>query len=297
MRARQRSARAPERVNYLASVSDLMSALLFVFVLALAVAIIQAKLAADRAADQAEQAKAATIQAQAATLQAQNAPRNLERVQARLAAVETRLAGTREATKGLLVHLQEELAKQNIRVDVDVAKSVLRVPETAVTFEVGKSQLDEENIERVRSIGRVLAEELICYQAAVSPEQAERCAKINPYGHTLDAVFIEGHTDNQRYRGDETGSRNRFLSTARSNAVYGVMVVENDIFLKLKNRSDETLFSLSGYGAERPLPGHWHAEPTNDPANRRIEFRFLMTPPEISREESDLIRTSSENLS
>lgn len=290
MKTRQKSARSPERVNYLASVSDLMSALLFVFILTLAVAIIQAKLAADRADEKAEQAQAAAVEAQ-------QVAEKLERVQTRLSVVETRLAGTRDATTGLLERLQEELAKQNIRVDVDIAKSVLRIPETAVTFEVGKSELNAENVERVRSIGRVLAKELVCYQAAVPADQTERCAQVNPYGHTLDAVFIEGHTDNQRYRGDDTGMRNRFLSTARSNAVYGVMVVENEILRKLSNRSDETLFSLSGYGAERPLPGHWHAEPTNDSANRRIEFRFLMTPPEISSEESDLIRSSTENLS
>lgn len=290
MRPRQKSARSPERVNYLASVSDLMSALLFVFILTLAVAIIQAKLAADRADEKAEQAQAAAVEAQ-------QVAEKLERVQTRLSVVETRLVGTRDATTGLLERLQEELAKQNIRVDVDIAKSVLRIPETAVTFEVGKSELNAENVERVRSIGRVLAKELVCYQAAVPADQKERCAQVNPYGHTLDAVFIEGHTDNQRYRGDDTGMRNRFLSTARSNAVYGVMVVENEILRKLSNRSDETLFSLSGYGAERPLPGHWHAEPTNDSANRRIEFRFLMTPPEISSEESDLIRSSTENLS
>lgn len=56
----------PERVNYLASVSDLMSALLFVFILTLAVAIIQARTAAGRADEEARHAKEAAERARVA---------------------------------------------------------------------------------------------------------------------------------------------------------------------------------------------------------------------------------------
>lgn len=37
------------------------------------------------------------------------------------------------------------------------------------------------------------------------------------------------------------------------------------------------------------MEGHDWELPTDDPANRRIEFRFIMTPPAISEEESRLI--------
>ena len=49
MRARVKKICSGERVNYLASVSDLMSGLLFVFILALTVAIIQTKHSAQEA--------------------------------------------------------------------------------------------------------------------------------------------------------------------------------------------------------------------------------------------------------
>lgn len=273
MRTRAKKVRSGERVNYLASVSDLMSGLLFVFILALTVAIIQTK-------HSAQEAKEAAMQ--------------MESIQTRLKNVEARLVGTREATGNLLDRLQKELVKENVMVEIDPARSVLRIPENAVSFEVGRSDLNEENAERIRMIGRVLADKLLCYQKNVSETMRERCAKENPFGHTLDAIFIEGHTDNLAYRGDETGRRNRYLSTARSNAVYGIMVVENDALENLTNPNGESLFSLSGYGSERPIAGHRHEVPTDDPANRRIEFRFIMTAPAFSEEEEELIRQKTE---
>lgn len=273
MRTRAKKVRSGERVNYLASVSDLMSGLLFVFILALTVAIIQTK-------HSAQEAKEAAMQ--------------MESIQTRLKNVEARLVGTREATGNLLDRLQKELVKENVMVEIDPARSVLRIPENAVSFEVGRSDLNEENAERIRMIGRVLADKLLCYQKNVPETMRERCAKENPFGHTLDAIFIEGHTDNLAYRGDETGRRNRYLSTARSNAVYGIMVVENDALENLTNPNGESLFSLSGYGSERPITGHRHEVPTDDPANRRIEFRFIMTAPAFSEEEEELIRQKTE---
>lgn len=268
------------RVNYLASVSDLMSALLFVFILTLAVAIIQARHAAEEAKEQ-------TTRALEAQTRLESAQGRLESVQKRLAVVENRLAGNQAALQGLLSGLSEELRREGLPVDIDPVRGVLRLPESAVTFPVGSSYLDPVNLKRVKLVGSALADTLPCYQAEGLEKEA--CRRQNPNGHTLEAVFIEGHTDNQAYRDDKTGRRNRILSTARSNAVYDAMVSRNERLETLRNMSGERLFSLSGYGSERPLEGHDWEKPTDDPANRRIEFRFIMTPPAISEEESRLI--------
>lgn len=68
----------PERVNYLASVSDLMSALLFVFILTLAVAIIQARTAAGRADEEARHAKEAAERARVAPIRFRDASQSLK---------------------------------------------------------------------------------------------------------------------------------------------------------------------------------------------------------------------------
>lgn len=219
---------------------------------------------------------------------------NLNQVQGRLTIVEERLEGNSRALKAFLEQLKTSLEEQGIMVDIDTVRGVLRVPESAVTFGVGLNTLDDSNLEKVKIIGNVLEKELPCYQPLSMKEP--HCLEMNPNGNTLDAVFIEGHTDNQTYRGDLTGRRNRLLSTSRSSAVFDAMVVGRPGLEGLTNIRNERLFSLSGYGASRPLPGHEHPTPTNDPANRRIEFRFIMTPPAISKEESRLIRSDAETV-
>jgi hypothetical protein len=47
--------------------------------------------------------------------------------------------------------------------------------------------------------------------------------------------------------------------------------------VELRNQVGQPLFSVSGYGAGRPVVSH--DEPTADPRNRRIDLRFIMTPP------------------
>lgn len=133
----------PERVNYLASVSDLMSALLFVFILTLAVAIIQARTAAGRADEEARHAKEAAERARIAL-------ENLNQVQGRLTIVEERLEGNSRALKAFLEQLKTSLEEQGIMVDIDTVRGVLRVPESAVTFGVGLNTLDDSNTTATR---------------------------------------------------------------------------------------------------------------------------------------------------
>lgn len=279
--------RNENRVNYLASVSDLMSGLLFVFILTLAVAIIQARSATGKAEQEAQNARQAAEHARLVE-------HDLKMVRDRLQVVEDRLEGNARALRRLLQNVQANLEAHGIRVDVDEVRGVLRIPESAVTFNVGQSTLDTSNLNKLQLIGAALEEELRCFQPESFDE--DPCRVRNPSGNTLDAVFIEGHTDNQSYRGDLTGHRNRLLSTARSNAVYDAMIAGNQNLENLKNDKGERLFSLSGYGASRPLPGHEYQAPTNDAANRRIEFRFIMTPPAFTQEESRMLRTPSKAI-
>ena len=71
------------------------------------------------------------------------------------------------------------------------------------------------------------------------------------------------------------------LSAQRAISTYKIM--EKRV-AKLKNRQGEHLFSISGYGAKRPVESkpatyyslaNWHRK------NRRIDIRFIMSKPEI----------------
>jgi flagellar motor protein MotB len=54
------------------------------------------------------------------------------------------------------------------------------------------------------------------------------------------------------------------------------------------NLSSEPVFSVSGYGEGRPILGHAHEKPTPDIENRRIDLRFIMTPPSETEAEKAL---------
>lgn len=245
-----RKRKSEEETNYLVSTADLMAGLLFVFIIALALQIMLYN---------EEETKAREAEAQAS-------------------AIQKKLAGNDIARSDLLERVQKRLAARNIDVSIDPTNGVLRLPEASITFETGKSTLKPEYVKRLESVRESLETELACFHKRADQEA---CREANPYGHTLDAVFIEGHTDNQPFGGDTTGHLNRRLSTDRANTVYSILLGEGSRLRQYRNPNNQNLFSLSGYGEERPVPGHFHASPTNDPVNRRIELRFLMSTPSL----------------
>lgn len=264
MALRRRKAEQGE-TNYLVSTSDLMAGLLFIFIIALALQIISFNEEERRALDAESAARLARLKANQAESKAEE--------------IQNRLAGNDIARRDLLLRMQLKLREEGLLVTVDPSNGVLRLPEEAITFETGKASVSETYAVRLRLLRNSLVNELRCFHSRSEHEPG--CKAINPYSHTLDAVFIEGHTDNQPFGGDTTGKRNRTLSTERANTVYSILLDQNSPLHSYLNPKGQNLFSLSGYGSERPVPGHYHLRPTNDPVNRRIELRFLMSTPSL----------------
>jgi flagellar motor protein MotB len=226
------------------------------------------------------------------TLKVQQQERELEETGRLLAGYKGKLTENNEVRGAFLSSIASELrSNYNIAVVVDPVSGIVRLPEEAVTFRLGSAQLDEANAEKIRKLGAVLERTLPCFEMG-RPDKPV-CKKINPYGHTLDAVFIEGHTDNMPFKDDlsMSGAKNRQLSTNRSNSVYDIMVNGNPVLKNLTNPKGERLFSISGYGQERPLPGHNHETPTDDRANRRIELRFILTAPDFDESQMRTIES------
>lgn len=249
---------AGEHQNYLASVSDLMSGLLYVFILILVIAIFKLQSASVKAGagfvDYAEEM------------------------------VDIGITSTR-----LVVELEDAIEKNTgLKVETQPENGVLRIPESAVSFKTGSDELDSDNKNKLKRIGGEVEKVLRCFIKVENP--SSYCLKINPNKHILESVFIEGHTDNQPFQGDSTGEGNRLLSARRANAAYLVMVHSNPALKQAKNARGQALFSLSGYGADRPALGHEHAEPTPDAANRRIELRFTLSQPKPSEEMLNMLR-------
>lgn len=250
MDSRDENIEEEDSTSYLMSVSDMMAGLLFVFILALVAFIISFQSARDEAI---EKVKEVTDAQQ----QRRNMLENIERT------------------------LREEYG---INVVVDPEHGILRIPDRAVSFPPARAVLEEQELIKLQRIAGVLADVVTCYSAGEQvPASCDRAKK-----GELDAALVEGHTDNVPVGDYARYQDNLELSTARAAYTYRNMVDFEAVLAALVNAKGQPIFSVSGYGAKRPVIKH--ERPTDDPRNRRIDLRFLMAPPSVEGEANPVVQ-------
>jgi flagellar motor protein MotB len=281
-----------EGAGYLISVSDMMSGLLIIFIITLVAFIInfqdaiQKQDAVTKQRAKAKQELEATLEDYKKKLEETVLSKQLQdRVTETQKEVVRKLTDTEQIRNELLLRLKRELKQAKIEVEVDTQHGVLRLTEKAVLFETAADTLQEKYENNLKTIGRVLSEIIPCYSYSPTP-QANCFDYVNTRGK-VDAIFIEGHTDNVPMR-SATIKDNWELSASRAIAAYR-LVVPTSVLMSLRNTSGQPIFSVSGYGEGRPVEGHNHATPTADEVNRRIDLRFIMTPPVLTEPQRALI--------
>lgn len=248
-----------EGAGYLISVADMMSGLLLVFIITLVAFI----------------------------LNFQDAIQKQKKVTETQKVIVRTITNAEQIRSALLLDIQERLAANDIQVEVDTEHGVLRLTEQAVLFDPGLDSLSENNQENLRTIGGVLAAILPCYSANAPNDGS--CDDYAQFRGKVDSIFIEGHTDNvpmNSWRIDD----NWVLSARRAITAYRLLV-PNTVLEKMQNKSNQPIFSVSGYGEGRPVDGHQYEDPTSDPVNRRIDIRFIMTPPALTDIQKQIIET------
>ncbi|MDF1553871.1 MAG: OmpA family protein [Deferrisomatales bacterium] len=144
-----------------------------------------------------------------------------------------------------------------------------------ILFEPAKASLPPEEQAKLKLIGEVLMQVLPCYTA----EPPEELACSDDTIGKLEAVFIEGHTDNVPMSiRNKNFNDNWELSAMRAVQTYKYLLDGHSGLGELMSGTDERLFSMSGYGEGRPI--RVYEDPTADEENRRIDLRFIMTPPQ-----------------
>lgn len=228
----RRGTKVDEENPYWMSFSDLMSGLLVIFILAAVALIIE-----------------------------------LTQKSEKIDASMKELQEAEEARKNILIAIQEELAAQGIHVDIVENDTVLRIPESTLSFESAKDTLpeDEKTQEDVRAIGIAL----------------HKGITTNERWKYLDTVFVEGHTDSVGiwYR----GKGNWGLSADRAVSIWKVWQTDIPVEPKLnelKNFNGQLLFSVSGYADTRRVD---LVEETEEQRarNRRIDIRFTVKKPKL----------------
>lgn len=220
--------------GYLASASDLMIGLLFIFV------ILVVMLALEQRKQQ------AAIQEQRSKVVGAGDPLIM-------------------VTKTLGDALKQVLPK----IKVNEKTGVISLPED-VLFPRGSSVLSPSGAEVLAQAAEELVKVMPCFANGDTVRHDDQCAKLNPYGHQVETVFIEGHTDSVPFA---LGGKDNFsLSLDRARAVDRALVSASGL-ARFRNKASQPLFSFSAYADTRPLPG---TEPT-DGVNRRVDLRIVLS--------------------
>ncbi len=228
------------------SISDLMSGLLFLFII--------------------------TVSVFSLTLQDQQNAYEQKAI-AKQAEID-KLTKTKQARITLLQLVSEKLMAQNIHVAIDPANGILHLPE-ALLFESGSDRLNARGFSALEKIAEVLKQILPCYcNGACSNSRRQ---SVNPFEAGLDAVFIEGHTDDRPLRSTAVFKSNWELSTARAIRTFKVLGDVAPELMRLQNRAGERIFGVSGYADSRPVKPNISED--NRAQNRRIDIRFIMAMP------------------
>jgi chemotaxis protein MotB len=286
-----------EGAGYLVSVSDIMSGLLFVFIITLVAFVIQFQDAAEKKDKESVLLQQAVDRKEQEWIELQEASKkkDFERLALETASegkeVERKilqkkveqLTNNRAVRSKLLRDIERQLKDQGVEVEIDQGLGVLRLTEKTVLFRSNSTDLDPKPRENLRVISEVLSSIIPCY--ASTTRSLDYCDP-ETIGK-LEAVFIEGHTDNVPIH--KPSYTNWDLSAKRAISTYQFMLGESSILGELYNEREEPLFSVSGYSDQRPVVSY--DVPTDDPKNRRIDIRFIMTPP---KKTPDIIKAIQE---
>lgn len=162
------------------------------------------------------------------------------------------------------------------RMDVDheaiATEGVIRLSHNQFSFDAGSYELNKRQLRIVNRISRAFAGIIPCYASNRTEESVSLLECTAKQKGQLHGIVIEGHTDNMPLRARTNLRDNLDLSAKRAASVFRKLN-ENTWLNNLANKHNQKLFSISGYGENRPL--FQHKKHVDDPRNRRIDIRVL----------------------
>lgn len=176
--------------------------------------------------------------------------------------------------------ISDILRKEGIPFTSEPEKGVIRLAGDAL-FNQGSSNLAARNgaVDRINKLSQALFENISCYglhrynEELVLPDDFEIC---NPDNVFIEAVYVEGHSDSDRFRGVlADGSRNNLeLSARRATNTYAQMANFTEELTSIVNPLGQQALSTAAYGAQRPVKPNTTS--SDKALNRRIDLRFVM---------------------
>jgi chemotaxis protein MotB len=241
--------------NYFISLTDLMTGVVFIFVILLVSYAITFSTAQNQLKKERERADASAAESKK---QAEKMKDALDEIDAFARTLERR----EERRRTILEDVVTRLSKRGVRISLDGQNGIIRLPEELL-FDSGQAALRLEGAQALT----VLADEL--------NEVLERwCAPNEDF--RLEALFIEGHTDANPIRTAKFAD-NWELSTARAVNISRALTTAKPNLKEFKSPNGVPVLGVSGYGENRPVAPNSSDEGRRK--NRRIDLRFLLAYP------------------
>jgi hypothetical protein len=177
-------------------------------------------------------------------------------------------------------HIVQEVSQRLDYLEIDhrakPQEGIIRMTAKTLAFETASYHLSDRQKGRMRGLARALAGVIPCYTSDRPKGVVQELDCPDGAKGQLQRVVVEGHTDNVPLK-PRRGLRNNVdLSAERAGTVYGILT-GNQVLGQLVNKGGEKLFSVAGYGPNRPVVHH--DAPKADPRNRRIDLRFTLRSP------------------
>ena len=180
----------------------------------------------------------------------------------------------------IIQSISQMLAKQGVQVGVDLEVGVIRLEGDGL-FNSNSSNLLErqEAVSLINKLSGALHDNIQCYGVHRIGDDLtlpSNFASCNPDHVFIEAVYVEGHSDSDGFRGElKDGSRNNLeLSARRATNTYAQMTNFTPELISIINPLGQQALSTAAYGAQRPIRENTSA--ANKAVNRRIDLRFVM---------------------
>jgi flagellar motor protein MotB len=272
--------------GYLASVSDLMVGLLFLFIILLMAFGLNFREAQSKAdlkinelaeeRDLIELERDALMRAQEMLVARQQEllreREETEEERDQLEEITETFSNRNAARRAMLENIQSLLGRRNIEVNIVPENGVVRLPEDML-FDTGSDTLRKEAEPALRALAEVLARVLPCHALTldqIGPDCNSRGAGL------IETVLIEGHTDTRPIAGGRFED-NWDLGARRGTSVFTRLVELQPTLNTITNKKGEALLGVSSYEARRPVLDNDTDEAYR--LNRRIDIRFLISAP------------------
>jgi flagellar motor protein MotB len=282
MRFIRQKQQSSEENHFWISISDLMTTLLFVFILILAVTILdlqtdhiskeeyeQVKLERDAAIKENKELqkliKSLVIERDTFKKKMEVAIKEKKDIEKKYndlkAKIKKLLNKNRNARTELLSQLKQRLAIKNVNVEIVPEEGVMRITKERL-FDTAKAEVKDKKL-----IKAVTKELLTLLQD-------------DQYREAINTIYIEGHTDSDRLNRKRGGIAwtNKELSAQRA---INTFILMKRYAEEQQLNFEDRLFSYSGYADSRPIKGTSNKNKDEKARNRRIQFFFALNPPKV----------------